>query len=371
MKIKRKQVYAIIFVFTICYGIKANWEAGTTLLQTLQQAISPFIAGAALAFIVNIIMSAYERIYSYLCRSTFLLKLKRPICMFLAFLTLLLLLLWLFSIVLPSLISSLSSLMTVDKVAINNAVDYLNDNKYVAQLIDYIGNDQELTSKITEYSQQLLRQIVDVLTGVLSSVGSIASAIINLFMSFIFSIYILSSKEQLGRQFRLLIDTYLKKYSSSIYYVIDIFNQYFHDFIVSETLEAMILGSLTAGGMYLFRFPYAATVGILVAFTALIPIVGAYIGAIVGFILIATQSIQQAFFFLIFLTCLQQFEGNVIYPRVVGGSIGLPSMWVLVAITIGGALWGIIGMLIAVPLAASCYQMLKDNLAKKQKSLES
>ena len=118
----------------------------------------------------------------------------------------------------------------------------------------------------------------------------------------------------------------------------------------------------------LFSFPYAATIGILVAFTALIPVIGAYIGATIGFILIATQSVSQAFFFLVYLIVLQQFEGNIIYPRVVGGSIGLPGMWVLMAITIGGALFGILGMLVAVPLAASLYQIIKDNVVKHQQA---
>lgn len=145
-------------------------------------------------------------------------------------------------------------------------------------------------------------------------------------------------------------------------------HQRFHGFFVGQTLEAMILGSLTAAGMFLFNFPYAATIGILVAFTALIPVIGAYIGATIGFILIATQSVSQAFLFLVYLIVLQQFEGNVIYPRVVGGSIGLPGMWVLMAITIGGALWGILGMLVAVPLAASLYQIIKDNVAKRQQA---
>ena len=120
--------------------------------------------------------------------------------------------------------------------------------------------------------------------------------------------------------------------------------------------------------MFLLDFPYAATIGILVAFFSLIPIVGAYIGATIGFILISTHSVSQACFFLIYLVILQQVEGNVIYPRVVGGSIGLPGMWVLMAITIGGALWGVLGMIVAVPIAASLYQGIKDNVAKRQQA---
>lgn len=118
--------------------------------------------------------------------------------------------------------------------------------------------------------------------------------------------------------------------------------------------------------MLIFQFPFAATISILVAFTALIPVVGAYIGVTVGFVLIMTQSFSQAVLFVIFIVVLQQFEGNLIYPRVVGGSIGLPAMWVLLAITIGASLKGIVGMIISVPLAATLYQMLKDDIAKRQ-----
>ena len=140
----------------------------------------------------------------------------------------------------------------------------------------------------------------------------------------------------------------------------------FHGFFVSQTLEAMILGTLTAIGMFVLQLPFAGTIGVLVAFTALIPVVGASIGAAIGFILIMTQSMSQAIVFIVFLIILQQIEGNFIYPRVVGGSIGLPAMWVLMAITIGASLRGIVGMIVAVPLAATLYQVVKDHIQKKQ-----
>lgn len=297
-----------------------------------------------------------------------LLKAKRAISMILAYLTFILLISWLFSIVLPDLISSINSLLKIDTTGIANFIKEVSDNKAIKELFDYFGNSSDITSTLSDYSQQILNQVLSVLTGVLTSVSTIASTVLNVFVSLVFSIYVLASKEQLGRQFNLLIDTYLGKYAEKVHYILDILHQRFHGFFVGQTLEAMILGSLTAAGMFLFNFPYAATIGILVAFTALIPVIGAYIGATIGFILIATQSVSQAFLFLVYLIVLQQFEGNVIYPRVVGGSIGLPGMWVLMAITIGGALWGILGMLVAVPLAASLYQIIKDNVAKRQQA---
>ncbi len=368
MKFEKKQVYYVVLAFVLCYAIQAYWSNGASIVGTIYKASFPFLIGAGIAYTVHIVMSLSAMLYTRVIKNRVLLKAKRAISMILAYLTFILLISWLFSIVLPDLISSINSLLKIDTTGIANFIKEVSDNKAIKELFDYFGNSSDITSTLSDYSQQILNQVLSVLTGVLTSVSTIASTVLNVFVSLVFSIYVLASKEQLGRQFNLLIDTYLGKYAEKVHYVLDILHQRFHGFFVGQTLEAMILGSLTAAGMFLFSFPYAATIGILVAFTALIPVIGAYIGATIGFILIATQSVSQAFLFLIYLIVLQQFEGNVIYPRVVGGSIGLPGMWVLMAITIGGALWGILGMLVAVPLAASLYQIIKDNVAKRQQA---
>ncbi len=368
MKFERKQVYYVVLAFVLCYAVQAYWSNGASIIGTIYKASLPFLIGAGIAYIVNIVMSLYEMLYTRFIKNKVLLKVKRAVSMILAYLTFILLISWLFSIVLPDLISSINSLLKIDTSGIANFIEEVSDNKVIKELLDYFGNSSDLTSTLSDYSQQILNQVLSVLTSLLTSVSTIASTILNVFVSLVFSIYVLASKEQLGRQFNLLIDTYLGKYAKTVHYVLDILHQRFHGFFVGQTLEAIILGSLTAGGMFLFNLPYAATIGILIAFTALIPVVGAYIGLVIGFILIATQSVSQAIFFVIYLVLLQQFEGNVIYPRVVGGSIGLPGMWVLMAITIGGALWGILGMLVAVPLAASLYQIIKDNVAKRQQA---
>ena len=144
-------------------------------------------------------------------------------------------------------------------------------------------------------------------------------------------------------------------------------NDAFHHFIVGQCTEALILGSLCILGMLIFRFPYAVMIGTLVGFTALIPIAGAYIAAAVGAFMIFTVEPMQAVWFLVFLIVLQQLEGNLIFPRVVGSSIGLPALWVLAAVTVGGGLFGILGMLLGVPLAASAYKLLsRDMKAREQ-----
>lgn len=367
MKFEKKQVFYVVLAFILCYAIQANWENGTSIVTTIYKTSLPFLYGAALAYIINIVMSAYEKAYSYVFkRSSLALKAKRGICMLLAYLTFIALIIWIISIVIPDLIASISTLTKFDTTAIKQVIHDLNHNKLLARSIDYIGGDAKLTETITNYSQQLLRQFLGILTNILTSVTAVASAIINVFISFVFSLYVLASKEDLGKQVNTLINTYTGQYARKIHYVVELLHHRFRGFFVSQTLEAMILGSLTAIGMFLLQLPFAGTIGVLVAFTALIPVVGASIGAAVGFVLIMTQSMSQAIVFIIFLIILQQIEGNLIYPKVVGGSIGLPAMWVLMAITIGASLRGIVGMIIAVPLAATLYQMVKDHVRKKQ-----
>lgn len=368
MKFEKKQVYYVVFAFIICYAIQAYWHSGAALVYTIYQASIPFMIGAGIAYIVNIVMSAYESLYDRFLTHPILQKIKRSITMILAYLTFIFVIFWLFSIVLPDLIVSINSLLRIDTSGFSHFIKEISDNSVIKESLNYFGSLSDITTTLSDYSRQFLNQVLSVLTGVLTSVSTIASTVLNIFVSLVFSIYILASKEELGRQFNVLIDTYISKYADGIRYVFGILHLRFHGFFVGQTIEAVILGTLTTLGMFLLDFPYAATIGILVAFFSLIPIVGAYIGATIGFILIATHSVSQAFFFLIYLVILQQFEGNVIYPRVVGGSIGLPGMWVLMAITIGGALWGILGMIVAVPIAASLYQMIKDNVAKRQQA---
>lgn len=367
MKFEKKQVFYVVLAFVLCYAIQANWDNGANIITTVYKTSLPFLYGAAVAYIVNIVMSAYERAYTYTLKPfPFAMKARRGFCMLLAYFTFISLIVWIISIVIPDLIASISSLTQFDTRAIKEVISDLSHNKLIARAINYIGGDAKLTETITNYSQQLLKQFIGVLTGILTSVTAVASAIINVVISFVFSLYVLASKEELCQQATTLIDTYTGKYAKTVHYLVGLLHSRFRGFFVSQTLEAMILGSLTAIGMFILQLPFAGTIGVLVAFTALIPVVGASIGAAIGFVLIMTQSMSQAVVFIVFLVILQQIEGNFIYPRVVGGSIGLPAMWVLMAITIGAALKGIVGMIVAVPLAATLYQVVKDHIHKKQ-----
>ncbi|WP_421038341.1 AI-2E family transporter [Streptococcus hyointestinalis] len=367
MRFGKKQVYYLLALFILFLAVLNYWDAAASIVSTVFKAAQPFLIGAAVAYVVNIVMSLYEIGYDWLFKNvTFMKGLKRPLSMIFAYTTFVVVIIWLFSIILPDLIASISSLMNIDTSIITKLIKEINQNPHIARVINYVGSDKEIVSQITNFGQQILKQVLTALMSLMTSVTSIAQTFINVFMSVIFSFYVLGNKEKLGRQFNLLIDTFAGKYAKKLHYVIGILHKRFHGFIVGQTLEAMILGTLTAIGMMILSFPYASTIGVLVAFTALIPVIGAYIGVTIGFFLIVTQSVPQAVAFVIFMIILQQFEGNLIYPRVVGGSIGLPGMWVLVAITIGGSLYGFLGMLMAVPIAASIYQIIKDQVAKRQ-----
>ena len=198
---------------------------------------------------------------------------------------------------------------------------------------------------------------------VAGTVSTVFSGAVTTLLSVIFTIYLLSGKDRLRAQCHRLMRFALRpKHYDRACYVLRVADDSFHRYIVGQCTEALILGALCTVGMLILQLPYATMIGALVAFTALIPVAGAYIGAAVGAFMILTISPVQALIFLVFLVVLQQLEGNLIYPRVVGASLGLPGIWVLAAVTVGGSLMGIFGMLLAVPLAASVYRLMRENI---------
>ena len=185
----------------------------------------------------------------------------------------------------------------------------------------------------------------------------------------VFAIYMIAQKETLSRQINKVMKAYLKpKTINKINTVGTLANKTFSNFVTGQCLEALIFGSLVFVGMLIFRFPYASTIGVLLGFTALIPIFGAFIGTAIGFILIMMVSPVKAILFVVFIIVLQQIEGNLIYPRVVGKSIGLPGMWVLLSVTVGGSIGGILGMLIATPLCSLLYALFTKVVNDRLKS---
>jgi len=327
MKFTKNQFIWLAVLFFSCFLIYTYWETVVSICNTIYIASQPFLVGAGIAFVVNILMSFYEKLLVKFIPFGFIAKIKRPI-------------------------SLLSALATIG---------------LVFTWVD-LGGVTQVRELINSYSAQLLQQIMNGLTSFLSSLTSLPSTLINLFISIVFSCYVLAGKEKLGNQVNRLVDVYLGRYGKTFHYVVAILNNRFRNFFVYQSIEACILGTLCYIGMLIFNFPYAATISILIGFSAMIPVVGAYIGVTIGTILIMTHSVTLALLFVAYVVILQQFEGNLIYPYVVGGSTGLPGIWVIFAITIGSALGGILGMLVSVPVAATLYQIVKDNVVRREEA---
>ncbi|MGT2928857.1 AI-2E family transporter [Streptococcus dentasini] len=365
MKLTKRHFGYLFLVIALIYATVTYWSVGQDILLTCYRASLPFLTGAGLAYIINIVLSGYEKLM-YLAFGRDIPG-KRAISLVLSYMTFAVAIFLIFYIVLPDLLTSLRSLSNIDIKGIGKYLDDVQKSPSIRRFLAYFDIDLNKTTNnlLANYNKQISETLIGILTGLLTSVTSFASGLISVFVSFVFSIYVLAGKEKLGRQGNMLVHAYLPKIEKQFHYVRQIAHESFHGFFRGQTIEAIILGSLCSLGMIVFKIPYAATIGVLVGFTALIPVVGAYIGLSIGAVLIMTQSVPQALFFIIYLVVLQQFEGNLIYPRVVGGSIGLPPMWVLLAITVGASLWGILGMLLAVPTAATVYKLIRNNVHAK------
>lgn len=368
MKFTKNQFIWLVVLFFSCFLIYTYWETVVSICNKIFVASQPFLFGAGIAFVVNILMSFYEKILIKFIPFGFITKIKRPVSLLLAFATIGLIFTWVVFTVLPDLIDSINTLISQDRSAINNLINWLLKNKSLQKIIQDLGGVTQVRELINSYSAQLLQQIMNGLTNFLTSLTSLPSTLINLFISIVFSCYVLVGKEKLGSQVNRLVDVYLGRYGKTFHYVVAILNNRFHNFFVYQSIEACILGTLCYIGMRIFNFPYAATISILIGFSAMIPVLGAYIGVTIGTILIMTHSVILALLFVAYVVILQQFEGNLIYPYVVGGSTGLPVVWVILAITIGSALGGILGMLVSVPIAATLYQIVKDNVVTREKA---
>lgn len=368
MKFTKNQFIWLVVLFFSCFLIYTYWETVVSICNKIFVASQPFLFGAGIAFVVNILMSFYEKILIKFIPFGFITKIKRPVSLLLAFATIGLIFTWVVFTVLPDLIDSINTLISQDRSAINNLINWLLKNKSLQKIIQDLGGVTQVRELINSYSAQLLQQIMNGLTNFLTSLTSLPSTLINLFISIVFSCYVLVGKEKLGSQVNRLVDVYLGRYGKTFHYVVAILNNRFHNFFVYQSIEACILGILCYIGMRIFNFPYAATISILIGFSAMIPVLGAYIGVTIGTILIMTHSVTLALLFVAYVVILQQFEGNLIYPYVVGGSTGLPVVWVILAITIGSALGGILGMLVSVPVAATLYQIVKDNVVTREKA---
>ncbi len=370
MKLNFNTCFKIGISAFILYLCIYHWPSVFGLIKTAIGAAAPLVVGCIIAFVLNILMSFYERNYFKNTKKIWVNKSRRAVCLALAILTLAAIVVLVVSLVLPQLISCIKLIIAVLPSAINNLINALRESSYVSEDAITLLTSVDWNSKIGEIVNTLYSGLGSVMDIVFSTVTSVFSGLVTTFIGIIFAVYLLHQKEKLGSQITKLMRHYLKhKWYKKILYVVEILNDCFRRYIIGQCTEAVILGVLCTIGMLILGLPYATMIGAFIAFTALIPIAGAYIGAGVGAFMIVMVSPIKALVFLIFIVVLQQLEGNLIYPRVVGSSLGLPGIWVLAAITIGGGVMGIGGMLLGVPLAAAIYRIIKNDVNKNDNTI--
>ena len=364
-KMSIKKIRELI-VFTALLVV-ALWKFDVVLgvLKTIWDIIFPFVLGGAIAFLTNVPMSFLEKkIFENVKKKNKIVrKLKRPISLILTIVLVVGVIAFVMFGVIPQLTRTMGTLVT----SINDFIpqmqswigEFFHNNQEIMNLVDQIEFDPDQAIK---WGISLLGNGAgNMMNTTMSAVGSIVSGVATFFIAFSFACYILFQKENLHIQIRKVFFAFLPRQKADTFLkVCSLTYRTFANFLAGQCLEAVILGSMFVVTLSILRMPYALLIGILIAFTALIPIFGAFIGCAVGSFLIFMVNPQQAILFVIVFLVLQQIEGNLIYPHVVGESVGLPSIWVLAAVTIGGNLMGIVGMLVFIPLLSVLYTIFRE-----------
>ena len=355
-----------LILFTIFVLVALwNYELVFNGIKFVWGVISPFVLGGVIAFIVNIPMRFFEeKLFdkAKVKKKKWAEKLARPLSLIFALLLIIGIIATVVLIVIPELGNTLLNLGKTIQDFIPKAQEWaiqtFKDNQEIAKWIADI--DFKWNEILAQGLDFLKNGASSVLGSTFEAAMSIISGVASFFISFVFSCYVLVQKEKLGEQVRKLMRAFMPEDWNNIFLALgSVVNKSFTNFFTGQCLEAVILGLMFLITMAIFRIPYALLISVLIAFTALIPIFGAFIGCGVGALLIFMVSPMKALIFIIMFLVLQQIEGNFIYPHVVGNSVGLPSIWVLVAVSVGGSLMGLAGMLIFIPITAVVYTMLR------------
>lgn len=362
-KNKKAIIELIIFTVVIIFAF-VNIEALWSFITYIIKIFMPFIIGVMIAFVLNVLLNVVEnKLFKKLNEKNGKVwkKIKRPTSLITTFIIIIALIAFILGLLIPQLKNTATiftenfdsykkeSIRILDKIGIDDKdIKVLNKNieKIKGEVTSYVGDNKQ--------------EIVQTTFGVASSVvGTITSLVLGI----VFAIYILLKKEDLARQSRKVLKAYLpEKKEKRIREIANLSNKTFGNFISGQCLEALIIGVLCFIGMFILQIPYASTISVLVGFTALIPVFGAFIGTVIGAFLILMVDPTKAIIFIIFILILQQLEGNLIYPKVVGKSVGLPGIWVMVAVTVGASIAGVLGMLLSVPICSVLYSILKTDV---------
>lgn len=364
-KVKYRKILEIILISITFYWSLSHYEILFGAIQKIISIIMPFLLGIMIAFILNVLMIRIEKILSIVIDSKGFNHVKRIISIILSILILFGVIVLIIKLVIPE----LSNAFKVVTAGLPEVFDILKNwsktNGDISPQLEVFVSEIDIQSVVSQFSDFAKVGVTGLLGSTVDILSVFVNSIFNIVVGFVFAVYILMSKETLKRQSHKLLKVYIpERIVNKIIKVATVVRTTFTNFIIGQTIEAIILGSLCALGMKLFGFPYAPMVGALVGITAFVPIIGAFIGGAVGAFVIMTIDPMQALLFIVYLIILQQIEGDLIYPRVVGSSIGLPSIWVLFAVTVGGGLWGIPGVLFSVPILSVIYTLVKEHINK-------
>ena len=369
MELNKKNIKRILLLVAcsiILYWALNNLSTLGKLLGSFFSLFSPLLIGAGIAYVMNLLLKAIERLWDMALKKApelWRVKLKRPICLTATILLFLGIIFAIFFILIPrleeagsTLIANVPGYITQIQNWWESLVDFAAEHGVtLPELSMNVEDATKFISKIlSSDSSNVVNTTIDITT-------SILGALVNILLALVFSVYMLAQKETLISQSRrLLLAALPRKAGQRTMHILKLTNNAFSSFVTGQVTEAFILGSLCCIGMLILRLPYALPVSVIISFTSLIPIFGAWIGAATGAFLIVFVSPIKALTFLIFLLILQQVEGNLIYPKVVGKSVGLPGLWVLAAVTIGGGIFGMLGMLLGVPICSVIYALVQD-----------
>lgn len=373
-KTMKRLALLIAFALVLYWALSHPAQAGQ-VLSALASLILPFVLGGCLAFLLNVLLRPVERGWQRAWGKNYgpkQEKAKRPVCLLLSVLLVAGVLFALCFIVGPALGDSVSNFVALLPSRLGQLEAWWNAllvflESHAIYLPAFSLDAQDIQDKVMAFLRQYGQ---DFLNSTISLTSSLFSLVVNLVLALVFSLYLLAQKETLGRQATKVLRAFCsEKRANWLLDVARLTNQTFSNFVTGQLTEAVILGGLCFVGMLLFRLPYAGVISVLVGFTALIPIFGAFIGVGIGAFLILLVNPIQALWFILFFVILQQLEGNLIYPRVVGKSVGLPGIWVLAAVTLGGNAFGLVGMLLGVPVCSVLYALARQGvnarLAKK------
>lgn len=360
-----KKILLIIFLGAIIITAFLNLNETLGFISKTVSVFSPVIAAFCIAFVFNVLLVALEtKVFRFMDKSkkNFVLKLKRPLCLVLTYLIAFGAIALLILVVIPDIVDTLVYLAEKMPSFIGKLITKVEDllvrfniNAHLPDLkINYVDLAVEISRMLPGYSSKIVGDAVGITTSVF---GGIFDAI----FSIVISVYILAQKEKIGRFTKSLIDAFVpERKSKLIYHISSKTYDSFTKFIGGQLIECMILGTLCFIGMSIFGFPNAVIISVLIAVTQMVPIIGATIGVVIGFLLIVITSPIKALLFAAFLLILQQIESNLIYPKVVGKVVGLPGVIVVSSVLLGGNIGGILGALVAVPTSAVVYSLIKE-----------